>query len=104
MAVGAAWASIAALLKVYRGISEVISTIMLNFIGGAIFAYLLASDRLGVKAPGGEIVSTPLLPSDSWMPRFPPFAGTTNQVFGFILVSAAAGLGRASASTSVPRA
>jgi ABC-type uncharacterized transport system permease subunit len=93
MAVGAAWASIAALLKVYRGISEVISTIMLNFIGGAIFAYLLASDRLGVKAPGGEIVSTPLLPSDSWMPRFPHFAGTTNQVFGFILVSAAAGLG-----------
>ena len=32
MAVGAFWAGIAALLKVTRGVSEVISTIMLNFI------------------------------------------------------------------------
>src|SRR5436853_165387 len=30
--VGAAWAGIAALLKAYRGVSEVISTIMLNFV------------------------------------------------------------------------
>ena len=36
--VGAAWAGIAGLLKVTRGVSEVISTIMLNFIGGGIVA------------------------------------------------------------------
>ena len=92
MAVGAAWAGIAALLKVYRGISEVISTIMLNFIGGSIFAYLLTTDRLGVKAPGGEIVSTPILPEDSWLHGFQLFPGTTNRVFGFIFVAIAAGI------------
>jgi len=92
MAVGAAWAGVAALLKVYRGVSEVISTIMLNFIGGAIFAYLLTTDRLGVKAPGGEIVSTPILPSDSWLNGFVLFPGTSNRVFDFIFVAIAMGI------------
>ena len=45
--VGALWAAIAALLKVYRGVSEVISTIMLNFIGDALVAWLL--DPAGVR-------------------------------------------------------
>jgi simple sugar transport system permease protein len=92
MIVGALWAGIAALLKVFRGVSEVISTIMLNFIGGSIFAYLLSTDRLGVQAPGGEIVSTKILPKDSWMPSFPIFAGTSNEVFGFIFVAMALGV------------
>jgi ABC-type uncharacterized transport system permease subunit len=92
MAVGAAWAGVAALLKVYRGVSEVISTIMLNFIGGAIFAYLLTTERLGVKAPGGEIVSTPILPEDSWLNGFQLFPGTTNRVFDFFFVAIAAGI------------
>ena len=35
MLVGAAWAGLAALLKVTRGVSEVISTIMLNAIATA---------------------------------------------------------------------
>jgi len=92
MAVGAAWAAVAALLKVYRGVSEVISTIMLNFIGGAIFAYLLTTERLGVKAVGGEIVSTPLLKSDSWIPGMSLFAGTANKMFGFAFVAIACGI------------
>jgi len=41
--VGAAWAGIAALLKAYRGVSEVISTIMLNAIAVALAAYLLVT-------------------------------------------------------------
>ena len=41
MAAGAAWAGIAALLRVTRGVSEVISTIMLNAIAGGLVAYLL---------------------------------------------------------------
>jgi simple sugar transport system permease protein len=92
MAVGAAWAGVAALLKVYRGVSEVISTIMLNFIGGAIFAYLLTTERLGVKAPGGEIVSTPILPEDSWLNGFQLFPNTANRVFDFIFVAIALGV------------
>jgi simple sugar transport system permease protein len=43
MAAGAAWAAIAALLKVKRGVNEVIATIMLNTIATGISAYLLAN-------------------------------------------------------------
>ena len=41
--VGAIWAGIAGLLKVTRGVNEVISTIMLNFIAFSAIAYLLAN-------------------------------------------------------------
>jgi general nucleoside transport system permease protein len=41
--VGAAWAGIAGVLKAYRGVSEVISTIMLNAIAVALSAYLLVT-------------------------------------------------------------
>ena len=39
--VGALWAGIAAVLKAYRGVSEVISTIMLNFIATGLIAFLI---------------------------------------------------------------
>jgi simple sugar transport system permease protein len=93
MVVGAFWAGIAAVLKVTRGVSEVISTIMLNFIGGAIFAYLLTTDRLGVRAEGSNAVSTPILPEDSWIPGLPLIPGTEARVFGFIVVALAVGAG-----------
>jgi general nucleoside transport system permease protein len=93
MAVGAAWAGIAALLKVYRGVSEVISTIMLNFAAGSLFAYLLTTDRLAVQPPGSQNVSTPLLPASVRMPGFPPIPGTSAPVFGFIVIAAVVGVG-----------
>src|SRR5215217_6153505 len=42
MAGGMLWAAVPALLKVYRGAHEVISTIMMNFVANAILLYLLA--------------------------------------------------------------
>ena len=42
MAGGMLWAAIPALLKVYRGAHEVISTIMMNFVANAILLYLLS--------------------------------------------------------------
>jgi ABC-type uncharacterized transport system permease subunit len=48
MAVGAAWSGLAGLLKVTRGVNEVISTIMLNFIAtGGIIAWLIVEWRDG---------------------------------------------------------
>lgn len=41
--VGAFWAGIAGLLKITRGVHEVISTIMLNFIAYSLIAYLLSN-------------------------------------------------------------
>ena len=45
MIVGAIWAGVAAVLKNRRGVSEVISTIMLNYVATGIIAFLLAPDR-----------------------------------------------------------
>jgi general nucleoside transport system permease protein len=92
MAVGAAWASIAALLKVYRGVSEVISTIMLNFVAGSLVAYLLTTDKLAVQPKGGQSVSTAQLPQSSWIPSLPLIPGTTDGVYGFIIVAIAVGI------------
>ncbi|MGC9667998.1 ABC transporter permease [Planosporangium sp. 12N6] len=93
MAVGAFWAGVAALLKVTRGVSEVISTIMLNFIGGQIVAYLLTTNRLGVQAKGSNDVATPTLPSDSWVSGIPLVPGADSKVNGFIVVAVLVGLG-----------
>ena len=46
MLVGAFWAGIVGVLKVTRGVSEVISSIMLNFVATGIIAYLLNPARL----------------------------------------------------------
>jgi simple sugar transport system permease protein len=92
MLVGAFWAGVAALLKVARGVSEVISTIMLNFIGGQLIAYLLTTNRLGVQAKGSNDVTTPLLPKDSWISGIPLVPDARSQVNGFIVVAVLVGV------------
>jgi len=91
MVVGAAWAGIAGLLKVTRGVSEVISTIMLNFVAGGIAAYLLTTDRLGVQAEGSNQVTTPILPRDTWIDGLALVPGANAKVFGFVVVALAVG-------------
>ena len=67
IAAGAAWAAIAGVLKVTRGVSEVISTIMLNFIAVSLTAYLLRQWGGTV----GNSIQTKALPKDSWVPADP---------------------------------
>ncbi len=69
MAVGAAWAGIAAILKVTRGVSEVISTIMLNAIATALIAYLLNPARLAVAQ--GNNVATRKITAGGRLPNIP---------------------------------
>jgi ABC-type uncharacterized transport system permease subunit len=92
MVVAALWASIAALLKVSRGVSEVISTIMLNVIAGQLITWLL-NDKWGVQAKGAQIKTTGVLPKDSWMPGLPLIAGANSQVFGFLVIAVLLGVG-----------
>lgn len=61
MATGAAWAGIAGVLKVTRGVNEVISTIMLNTIAVGISAYMLTY-WFRVKGSTDTIVRTRELP------------------------------------------
>jgi general nucleoside transport system permease protein len=87
--VGAAWAGIAALLKAYRGVSEVISTIMLNFIATGLIAYLIRPDSFGVLQ-GNNISTAPIEPSG----QFPGVSfGSSGTLFGMVAVAALLGLG-----------
>ncbi|MFI0405158.1 ABC transporter permease [Actinomadura sp. 3N508] len=64
MVVGGVWAAIAGVLKVTRGVSEVLSTIMLNAIATGVIAYLLNDQRLAEFRPGSNNVATPKIPED----------------------------------------
>ena len=86
--VGALWAGIAAVLKTTRGVSEVISTIMLNVIGGGIVAYLLDPRRLGTIV-GTQQVTTKPMPSDAYLPGIPVSGG---EIYGFVVVAIACGV------------
>lgn len=66
--VGAAWASIAAILKVTRNVNEVISTIMLNFIATGLVAFLL-TEQFRERDTGSLIAQTPTLPTSARLPH-----------------------------------
>ncbi|SKB08283.1 ABC transporter permease [Aeromicrobium choanae] len=87
MLVGAMWAGIAGLLRVTRGVSEVISTIMLNAIATAVVAYLLR--KVAVREEGSNIISTKPVPEGSRVPGIPFLGG---EVYGFIVVAVIVGI------------
>ncbi len=90
MAVGAAWAAIAGLLKVGRGVSEVISTIMLNAIAGALIAWMLRKVASG--QPASNNISTKTIPESGRVPGF-QLTSLPVQTYGFVFVAAAVGIG-----------
>ncbi|MFB7996328.1 ABC transporter permease [Streptomyces sp. NPDC056002] len=90
MATGALWAAIAGILKVTRGVSEVIATIMLNAIATAIIAYLLQPEQLGQLDDAGTLVSTKPLPKSSYF--FTMDMGPAGQVWGFIVIAVLVGV------------
>jgi simple sugar transport system permease protein len=89
MLVGAAWAGLAGLLRVTRGVSEVISTIMLNAISTALVAYLLRKWALRVE--GSNDIGTAPIPEGSRIPGF-TVAGVTTEIYGFVVVALIMGI------------
>ena len=69
MVVGGAWAGIAGVLRVTRGVNEVISTIMLNYIGTALSAYLLAHWFKAKNEANDFVIKTRDLPASAHMPN-----------------------------------
>jgi ABC-type uncharacterized transport system permease subunit len=90
MLVGAMWSGIAGVLKTSRGVSEVISTIMLNSIATAVIAYLLQPGRLGRLDDAGTTVATRQLPRAAWFFSFDD--GAAGQLWGFIVIAILAGV------------
>jgi simple sugar transport system permease protein len=87
MVVGAAWAGIAALLRVTRGVSEVISTIMLNAIAVSMVAYLLR--KTGHRV--GQTIVTDEIPESSWVSGI-PFPDSVTEIYGLAFLAVVAGV------------
>ena len=93
MLVGALWAAIAAVLKVKRGVSEVISTIMLNYIANAVIGYLLVPGRLAVNVEGSQGVGTKVIPAAGRVPGFSLVGGSQTEVYGLVVLAILVGVG-----------
>jgi simple sugar transport system permease protein len=67
---GAAWAGLAALLKLYRGVHEVISTIMLNWVAVSLVDnWLVVGPLRGVAEGGQSITGTAEIQATAALPR-----------------------------------
>jgi simple sugar transport system permease protein len=90
--VGGAWAAIAGVLKVTRGVSEVITTIMLNAIGGSVIGYFLQDGRLAVLHKQQNTISTKEIPSSGQLFNF-NLGPDKGDIYGFIVIAVLVGIG-----------
>ena len=97
MTIGGLWASIAGYLKVKRGVSEVISTIMLNSLAGGLSSYLLANYFVD-RTTNSNNMSTKTLPASGQFPSLMPLLnklGLQDQpgggVYGMLVIAIALG-------------
>ncbi|MDH2391853.1 ABC transporter permease [Streptomyces sp. HNM0663] len=88
MLVGAFWAGIAGILKTTRGVSEVVSTIMLNAIATSLIAWLILPSNFGEQPPGSNDLTTGEIPESGW---FPALEVTGGEIYGFTFVAFALG-------------
>jgi len=95
--VGAAWNGIAGWLKVKRGVHEVISTIMLNFIAVSLSAYLFINF---LRAESDALISaTALIPESGWIPSLNPVLSwfgvvprAGSDLHGFLVIAVVLGI------------
>ncbi|OON74377.1 ABC transporter permease [Streptomyces tsukubensis] len=85
---GAFWSGIAGVLKTTRGVSEVVSTIMLNSIATSLIAWLTINDNFGV--PVGNNQTTGVMEKSGWFPGIG--LGDAGEIYGFVFISALAGI------------
>lgn len=88
MVVGALWAGIAGLLRVTRGVSEVISTIMLNAIAGTLVGYLL--NNYGDQYGQGR--RTEPIPEASRLSGWTPWTVGDGPIWTLALIAVLAGV------------
>jgi simple sugar transport system permease protein len=83
---GAAWATLPAILKVTRGVHEVLSTIMMNAIAFGLAAYLIRRDQFGILV--GNNVSTEPIADSGRVPGID--LGDRGTIFGLVFLSVVA--------------
>ncbi len=83
---GALWAALPAILKVTRGVHEVLSTIMMNAIAFGLAAYLIRRDQFGILL--GNNVSTEPIPDSGQVPGID--LGSKGTIFGLVFLAVVA--------------
>ena len=98
MAVGAVWGAVPGVLKATRGVHEVISTIMLNFVATSVVAYLLATYFLD-KGDETLNLQTEKIPTSGRMPTLNPVLESVGlepksgtDLESFVIIAAVIGL------------
>jgi len=89
MIVGALWSGIAGVLKVTRGVSEVISTIMLNYIAIGAVAYLLSNYLTRPLTASDLTTRTPDIPASGLFPAL--IKSPAENLSGFLIVAVIVG-------------
>ncbi|WP_037683482.1 ABC transporter permease [Streptomyces griseus] len=87
---GAFWAGIAGVLKVTRGVSEVVATIMLNAIATSLIGYLTLRDNFGVLV--GDNVTTGVMKKSGWVPGI-DLGEDVGEIYGLVFLAVALGIG-----------
>ncbi|UQX02654.1 ABC transporter permease [Streptomyces sp. RerS4] len=90
MLTGAFWSGIAGVLKARRGVSEVVSTIMLNAIATSLIAWLILPKNLGVQPEGSNDLTTGDIAESGWFPALT--IGDGLEIYGFTFVAFALGV------------
>ncbi|MEU8621721.1 ABC transporter permease [Streptomyces sp. NPDC048623] len=91
IATGAVWAGIAGILKTTRGVSEVVSTIMLNAITTSLVAWLILPKNFGVQPEGSNDLTTGQISESGWFPGINMGEGN-GEIYGFTFVALALGV------------
>ncbi|MFJ9249297.1 ABC transporter permease [Streptomyces sp. NPDC101776] len=86
---GAFWAGIAGLLKVTRGVSEVVATIMLNAIATSLILYLTQTNTWGVQV--GNNMTTGIMKKSGWIPGI-DMGSDVGEIYGLVFLAAIIGI------------
>ncbi|MFE1751322.1 ABC transporter permease [Streptomyces anandii] len=89
MLTGAFWAGIAGVLKVTRGVSEVVATIMLNAIATSLIGYLSLSNVWGVQV--GNNMTTGVMKKSGWFPGI-NLGSDVGEIYGLVFLAIAMGV------------
>ncbi|MBK3574017.1 ABC transporter permease [Streptomyces sp. MBT65] len=86
---GAFWAGIAGVLKVTRGVSEVVATIMLNAIATSLILYLTQTNTWGVQV--GNNMTTGIMEKSGWIPGI-DMGSDVGEIYGLVFLAAIMGV------------
>ncbi|WP_018565037.1 ABC transporter permease [Streptomyces sp. PsTaAH-124] len=89
MLTGAFWAGIAGVLKVTRGVSEVVATIMLNSIATSLIGYLTLNSVWGVQV--GNNSTTGIMKKSGWMPGI-DLGSDVGEIYGLVFLAIVIGI------------